>query len=455
MAKKTQTWEAGFAREIITPARGVALAGYFQPRPNRGALDELSVKAAVFRSGRTVAGIVHLDLIFVTGDIVRRVRERLRRRGARFADNISFSATHTHTGPYVTDLFHVAMDRSYVRMVVARIVTAIERARACLAPVTLHCGSVRNNPYAFNRRFFMKGGQVATNPGKQNPDIVRPEGPVDDEIGVLAVRQGDRTVGLIVNVVNHGDTVGGDLVSADWHGRLERAMQTHLGCDCPVLVLVGCSGNINHFDVSRSGRQGGYAEAKRIGRGYAEIIAGMLENLRAIPPGRLAVRRRQVRIRYRTIPEEQVRQARALLKAGETGAAGTGGSLTSEGLAGKNLTVRRMFAKQLLQFRRRKAGKSDVYELMAVTFGRGLAISTLPGEPFTEIGMRIKQHSPFRNTFVAAVSNGTCGYVPLPECFERGGYETMPVMSGGAAETTADLLISKSVGMLGVPRAAR
>jgi len=31
----------------------------------------------------------------------------------------------------------------------------------------------------------------------------------------------------------------------------------------------------------------------------------------------------------------------------------------------------------------------------------------------------------------------------------------MPVMSGGAAETTADLLISKSVGMLGVPRAAR
>ena len=455
MAKKTQTWEAGFAREIITPARGVALAGYFRPRPNRGALDELSVKAAVFRSGRTIAGIVHLDLIFITGDMIRRIRERLSRRGIRFSNNISFSATHTHTGPYVMEIFGAALDRSYVRLVIAKTVAAVERAHANLAPVTLHCGSVHNNPYAFNRRFFMKGGQVATNPGSRNPDIVRPEGPVDDEIGALAVREGDRTVGLIVNIINHGDTIGGDLASADWHGRLERAMQKHLGHDCPILVLVGCSGNINHIDVSSSRRQSGYAAAERIGRGYAEIIAGMLGNLRAIPPARLAVRRRQVKIRYRTISEEQVRRARALLKAVETGPAGRGGALTSEGLAGKNLAVRRMFAEQLLLVRRRKAGRSDIYELKAVTFGKQLAISTLPGEPFTEIGMRIKKQSPFRTTFVAAVSNGTCGYVPLPECFERGGYETMPVMSGGAAETTADLLVSKSIGMLGAPRATR
>ena len=45
-------FEFGFAQEDITPVLGVSLAGYFNPRPNRGACDPLRLKAAVFRTGR-------------------------------------------------------------------------------------------------------------------------------------------------------------------------------------------------------------------------------------------------------------------------------------------------------------------------------------------------------------------------------------------------------------------
>jgi hypothetical protein len=48
---------------------------------------------------------------------------------------------------------------------------------------------------------------------------------------------------------------------------------------------------------------------------------------------------------------------------------------------------------------------------------------TFPGEPFTEIGLRLKQRSPFPNTFVAGYSNGWIGYAPTADCYDKGTYE--------------------------------
>ena len=55
-------FEFGFAREDITPNRGLPLAGYFNLRPNRGAYDRLAAKAAVFRNGDECTAIVSFDL---------------------------------------------------------------------------------------------------------------------------------------------------------------------------------------------------------------------------------------------------------------------------------------------------------------------------------------------------------------------------------------------------------
>lgn len=42
------------------------------------------------------------------------------------------------------------------------------------------------NGIPFNRRFWMREGPVRTNLGEQNPDVVRPAGPVDPRVWTLA-----------------------------------------------------------------------------------------------------------------------------------------------------------------------------------------------------------------------------------------------------------------------------
>ena len=54
-------------------------------------------------------------------------------------------------------------------------------------------------------------------------------------------------------------------------------------------------------------------------------------------------------------------------------------------------------------------GKPLEVELHVIALGDGLAIVSLPGEIFTELGMYIKQRSPFANTMVVELSNNNIG----------------------------------------------
>jgi len=61
--------------------------------------------------------------------------------------------------------------------------------------------------------------------------------------------------------------------------------------------------------------------------------------------------------------------------------------------------------------------------IQAVRIG-DLAIVTFPFEVFAEIGLDLKEKSPFGDTFVMEQANGAEGYLPTPRQHEFGGYET-------------------------------
>jgi hypothetical protein len=435
--------QAGFSREVITPARGVPLCGYFNPRPNTGALDDLFVKTIIFENDGETAGLVVFDLCFLSVALIEKMKAGIKAAGLQFGDNLIFSATHTHTGPYTDDFFGTKADNSYLNVVVEKAVTAVKQANANLAPAELLTGSVQNNPLAFNRRYWMKNGKVLTNPGKLNPDIVKVEGPVDTEIGVIAVRQDGRISAIISNIVNHTDSAGGDFVSADWPGRMEKAIQHSFGYDVPVMTLIGCSGNINHLDVTNADEFYGYAETRRLGETYATIINGMVKKLKKMPVKKLQTSSSEVIIPFRVISGAEVKKAKAILN--RVSNASSDGNMTSEGLASGDGPVARFFAEQLIEFEKKCSGKSRKFAIVSIKFDDNLAITSLPGEFFTEIGLEIKKRSPFKKTWPVTLGMGECGYVPLPECFNRGGYEVLPVVGGGPAENSAEILIKATL----------
>ncbi len=61
-------------------------------------------------------------------------------------------------------------------------------------------------------------------------------------------------------------------------------------------------------------------------------------------------------------------------------------------------------------------------EIQVIAIG-DVAIVAFPVELFTELGRRVKTHSPFPDTFIATLANGWHGYAPTLEAFARGGYE--------------------------------
>jgi neutral ceramidase len=73
----------------------------------------------------------------------------------------------------------------------------------------------------------------------------------------------------------------------------------------------------------------------------------------------------------------------------------------------------------------------------------GLAIATIPFEVFAEIGLEIKEQSPFDQTFTISLANGSFGYLPTPEHHELGGYETW--LGTNVVEKQASRIITDAV----------
>ena len=87
------------------------------------------------------------------------------------------------------------------------------------------------------------------------------------------------------------------------------------------------------------------------------------------------------------------------------------------------------------------------YEIQALRLG-DLAILVLPGEPFVEAQLEIKQRSPATRTFVAHMANRYVGYIPTPEAIGRGGYETRPSSASKLAPAALQAITDRSVELL-------
>ena len=424
----------GTAAVNIDPPVGIPLAGYYNERGCEGVADDLFAKATVWDDGQTRIAFVVCDLIGVPRHVVVEARKLIQERTGIPGANIMVSATHSHTGPVLVGEFSDAADaipplvRSYTEGLPALIAKAVADAQAGLAPTRASFAHTQEGRLSFNRRFFMKDGTVGWNPGKLNPEIIRPAGPVDPEVGVVYFETPDKQPQLTcVNFAMHPDTTGGTRVSADYMGALSRCLAAHKGPAMLTLFANGTCGNLNHVNVRWADPQHGTNEANRLGAILAASVFKAYMDLVPVADTTVRVRNRTLQLPLAAVSDAEVRAALEIQKQGT-----------------KAKFMDQVQAQKVLDVDRRH-GQLIEAEVQVITLGTDLAWVSLPGEIFVEHGLSIKAASPFKQTHVVELANGEIDYVPNRAAFAEGNYEVVSARTGPGA---GEMLVTAALQLL-------
>lgn len=450
--------KVGIAEVDITPPVGFPMAGYYHERLSEGSLDPLKAKAIVFRDGQQQAAVVVCDLIGIATDLSREVRRQASEKTGIPQSNIVLSGTHTHTAPdYMKELYlflgresQDPLRRGYIEKLISGPVEAISKAAESAQAVTLECGSTTQEvPVAFNRRFVMRDGSVKTWQSFANPDVVRQAGPIDPQIGLLVIRGSDKqTRGVLSNFALHLDTVGGQKWSADYPHFIDLAVKKSLGPNVVSIFGTGCCGDINHSNPRSKDRN----KADFIGGSIGESIVRGVGQLEAIREPKLVVKSRVVNVPLQDASKEEVAKSLTVLAAA---------AKKEKVDFFEHVTAYKKLILDQLRHREPYAATSEhitwglsrslagigetlPLEVTIVTLGREVGIVCLPGEVFVELGLAIKQASPFKTTLVIELSNHVESiYIPHRAAYAGGSYEvTNSNLQPGSGEMLVEAAIS-------------
>ncbi len=414
-------FSAGVAVVDVTPPVPYRMSGYFSERLSTGILDPLYAKAIVFKQGSTSAALVFVDISGVSLDVATKARRQAAELTGIPYEHIAVAATHSHTGPLYFGALRAHFHRQTVKkhgrdiheevdypaQLAANIAKSIQQAQKNLQPVKLAAGYAHDDRLSFNRRFHMKNGTVRFNPGQQNPNIIRAAGPIDPEVGLieLTAAGSGKPFAAIVSFALHLDTVGGTKYSGDYPKHLQDSLRSHFRDDYVSLFGSGTCGDINHVDVTTRGRR----SAQEIGSMLSESVIKGLKQLKPVGAPSLAVKSAILPAPVQQFTSEQIAAA----------------AQTMESVADRKVPfLKRVEAYKISALQLRGVDTIPL-EVQAFRLSPQVAIVTLPGEVFVDLGIAIKQASPFPTTLVIELANDAPGYIPTKKAFVEGSYETV------------------------------
>jgi Neutral/alkaline non-lysosomal ceramidase, N-terminal len=447
---------AGVGRTDITPAPGTPQGGWGAQTHQRGLGADMPMYAtalALSDESETLI-IADVDAIGFDAPWTARILNAISSVTGLPQDRIRFSCTHTHSGANTFRLGNISegldMALSYIESLPLRIAGAAHQALGGMRPVRCAAGLGRSE-INVNRRFQVPGGGMAVGRNWN--------GVSDPAVRVVRFDALDETpLATIVHYSCHPTTMAwqNKLFTPDYPGVCRQVVEREVGGMC--LFLQGSAGNVTP-------RRGFTGDARiyrwlgqRLGLSASETALtietlpkrerylGVLQSGAAIalyedqpvePPApalRMMTRMIEMPLKKFDAPEKLEAEAEALRQAME--------HARREG-AEEDLraaTARYTQANWRAVAAREYFGKQTIArQMQAIRIG-DIALLSVEGEPFAEIGLRIVESSPFAHTLFSGYSNGGFGYIPTREAIQEGGYEATQgsPFSGGAADVVVD-----------------
>jgi neutral ceramidase len=392
--------------------------------------DPLKAVAMVIQSDEAVIALVGIDSVFVSEEATARARESIRSATKIPGSHILIGASHTHGGGPVASCFGSEADPEYVDLVVKRVADAVISAYQSLHAAELGDGIGQEPSISFNRRFLMRDGRHVTHPGKDNQDIVRPSGPMDPDVGVLAARvPGGELLGLFVNFACHATVMGGNGFAADYiHHVRETLRKQYKNPRLPVGFLLGAAGDVTQVDNQRPGREFGEEWSSMFGLALgAEVIQTV---------GRLTWKKEvEIQAVQSHVPIPIRQPSEGPIEKPERG-------------LGSGAEVDKIYARERELVEQERVGRPVIpCEVQAIRIGE-LGIVTNGAEFFCQLGLDIKEASTHTRTWVVSLANQWIGYVPTPSAYYAGGYEPRTARSAKMAPWAGQALVEGSLAAL-------
>lgn len=429
-AAPAKVFRAGAAISNITPPLGIGMrAGGFESNISSHVHDELNARCLVLDDGTTRIAFIICDLTVIDREIFDEAKRLIKEATGLPVENIVGAATHTHSAANIRASHAHRMTyplREYEQFLARRMADGVRRAINQLEPARIAWGQTSLPGQVFNRRWLMNPSKDLRNPfggmdrARMNPpagskDLIEPAGPTDPGVGFLSVQAiNGRPIALLANYSLH--YVGGNgprEFSADYFGAFAGRMEELLGAarlDPPFVGILsnGTSGDINNIDYrKKQERLPHYQKIRAVAGELADKIQEASRGLKFQDWVELKVGFRELELATRRPTPEQIAWAERMLSQ-------AGGSVPyhihEKIYAGRTMLMA-AYPERIN------------FPLHALRIG-DLAIFTVPVEAFAEIGLTLKEKSPYRSTFTIGLANGYFGYLPTPRHHELGGYET-------------------------------
>jgi hypothetical protein len=266
-------------------------------------------------------------------------------------------------------------------------------------------------------------------------NLVKPAGPTDPEISLLALQHADgKPLAVLANYsLHYVGGVGPGHVSADYYGAFCDRLQQLLGADRedpPFVALLsnGTSGNINNNDYSKPAQKPGapYSHITEVADDVAKVAAEALSHVDYHAWVPLDSRFTDLPVGQRRPTPEQIARAEELSK--------------KPRLNGGKAALDVIYAERTLAMK--DVAPEIKLPIQALRIGE-VGICGIPCETFVETGLELKAKSPLKQTFTHSIAGGYFGYMPTPEQHALGGYETW--LGTNRLETNASVKVTEAL----------
>ncbi len=448
---------------------GVAKVNITNPNARGNITDTLYVKALVMKSGNTSAVIITVDAVAIGGigsihnDYFNSIRAQIKEELDIDPQNVFVNASHLHGAGY-----NISEDVEELTLM------AVRQARSNMVPVNVGTGSGYEDRITENHLLKLKNGKGwairHANPLPPDEEI-EGVGPIDPEIGILRLdKKNGETLAIVYNFTGHPyqsitEETGG------YPGFASRLIENNMSQGTVALFIQGFCGDVIpvlYKDVHS------IRDQEPLGTMLGLSALNAIKEIQPVKSGELKVITEVVKFPRRTDYDERIsemeREQEELLRSlrntslnfktflplyinynifeeypsyyshrylhekslGKTDLE----KLDEENRRNISKYLRNIYAMEKLSrlqynielAKNRKAenesaGDSTIdVEIQAMKIGDAVFI-TFPAEVSVQVGLNIKEMSPFEKTFVAGYTNGYMHYATTAEQSGSGAYQ--------------------------------